>query len=250
MENGIERLRMFKMCRTPQALRSFARIFTFILPPFCAPAFAQVAMEVQSSGIGIAFGLVTALGLMALFESLQVLEDPFVTCLASDGTDVREDFGSLLFSSLINTRKFVLPHALSHPVGQRSALSVAGKGVERRPPSTVFLGRLLFAVWVHKGVKGCMIIPFFSWEFQIVCRDWMSVRSFDFFQFAFDAVEHGVFNAGLTFQKCAQLLLVICRFHHLKQNTTFAHDHFSNGAPCGWQGVQKPFFSCHVLLWS
>jgi hypothetical protein len=31
IENGIERLRMTKMYRTPQGLRSFARIFTLIL---------------------------------------------------------------------------------------------------------------------------------------------------------------------------------------------------------------------------
>ena len=77
----VEQLRMVKMYRSPQALRSFARIFTLLLPPFYAPTFAQVAMEVNSLGVGIGFGIITALGLTALFESLQVLEDPFTAFL-------------------------------------------------------------------------------------------------------------------------------------------------------------------------
>lgn len=86
----VEQLRMVKMYRSPQALRSFARIFTLLLPPFYAPTFAQVAMELNSLGMGIGFGIITALGLTALFESLQVLEDPFTAFLALDGIDVRE----------------------------------------------------------------------------------------------------------------------------------------------------------------
>ena len=81
---------MVKMYRSPQALRSFARIFTLLLPPFYAPTFAQVAMDVNSLGVGVSFGIITALGLTALFESLQVLEDPFTAFLALDGIDVRE----------------------------------------------------------------------------------------------------------------------------------------------------------------
>jgi hypothetical protein len=68
----VEQLRMVKMYRSPQALRSFARIFTQILPPFYAPTFAQVARELHSVGMGVAFGIITAIGLTALFESLQV----------------------------------------------------------------------------------------------------------------------------------------------------------------------------------
>ena len=77
---------MVKMYRTPQAFRSFARIFTLVLPPFYAPTFAQVAIELNSLGMGITFGIITALGLTMLFESLQILEDPFTAFLALDGT--------------------------------------------------------------------------------------------------------------------------------------------------------------------
>lgn len=72
-----EILRQIKMYRTPQALRSFARIFTVFLPPFYAPRFAQIAIDVNSLGVGIAMALITTLALTALFESIQVLEDPF-----------------------------------------------------------------------------------------------------------------------------------------------------------------------------
>ena len=109
---------MFKMYRTPQALRSFARIFTFLLPPFYAPTYAQVAIELNSLGVGIAFGLLTALGLTALFESLQVLEDPFTAFLALDGIDVREVSLPIVEnrrSALVSTHAPHAPHDLCAP---------------------------------------------------------------------------------------------------------------------------------------
>lgn len=85
MGEAMENLRVLKMYRTPQALRSLARIFTLILPAFYAPTFAQLARDVQSLGMGIAFGLLIAVGLTGLFESIQVLEDPFVGFITLDG---------------------------------------------------------------------------------------------------------------------------------------------------------------------
>jgi hypothetical protein len=85
MGEAMENLRMLKMYRTPQALRSFARIFTLILPAFYAPTFAQLAKDVQSLGMGIVFGLLIVFGLSGLFESIQVLEDPFVAFITLDG---------------------------------------------------------------------------------------------------------------------------------------------------------------------
>lgn len=124
LQNSIERLRMYKMYRTPQALRSFARIFTFLLPPFYAPSFAQVAIDLHSLPMGVSFGMITAICLTALFESLQVLEDPFVGYLALDGIDVREEFEVLLWSTLVKTRKMIFPDAPSYPMGRRTALEV------------------------------------------------------------------------------------------------------------------------------
>jgi len=119
----VEHLRMVKMYRTPQAFRSFARIFTLVLPPFYAPTFAQVAIELNSLGMGIAFGIITALGLTMLFESLQILEDPFTAFLALDGIDVKEEFEVLHFAQLLQTRKLVFPDAPEYPVGRRAALT-------------------------------------------------------------------------------------------------------------------------------
>lgn len=127
LSSTIEQLRMVKMYRTPQAFRSFARIFTLVLPPFYAPTYAQVAREVHSLGVGIAFGIITALSLTALFESQQILEDPFTAYLALDGIDVREEFEVLLYAQLINTRKLVFPDAPSYPEGRRAALTSRSK---------------------------------------------------------------------------------------------------------------------------
>jgi hypothetical protein len=119
----IEQLRMVKMYRTPQAFRSFARIFTLVLPPFYAPNYAQVGRDVNSLGVGIAFGIITALGLTALFESQQILEDPFTAYLALDGIDVRGELEVLHFAQLIRTRALVFPEAPEYPLGRRTALT-------------------------------------------------------------------------------------------------------------------------------
>jgi hypothetical protein len=85
MGEAMENLRILKMYRTPQALRSFARIFTLILPAFYAPTFAQLANDLNSLTMGIAMGLLISVGLTGLFESIQVLEDPFVAFITLDG---------------------------------------------------------------------------------------------------------------------------------------------------------------------
>ena len=82
---AMEDLRCIKTYRTPQALRSFGRLFTIFLPPFYAPTFAQLSINTGSLGLGITFALITSLGLCALFESVQILEDPFVAYISLDG---------------------------------------------------------------------------------------------------------------------------------------------------------------------
>jgi hypothetical protein len=134
ISSSIEQLRMVKMYRTPQAFRSFARIFTLFLPPFYAPNYAQVARDVNSLGVGIAFGIVTALALTALFESQQILEDPFTAYLALDGIDVREEFEVLQFAQLIRTRELVFPNAPRYPFGRRTALTSQPKKSSRNHP--------------------------------------------------------------------------------------------------------------------
>ena len=122
LSDSIEQLRMVKMYRTPQALRAFGRLFTMVLPPFYSPAFAQVAIDLDSLTMGVLFGIVTALGLTALFESLQVLEDSFVGYVSLDGIDVREEFGVLSFAQLLRTRTLLFPNAKPFPPGRQPAI--------------------------------------------------------------------------------------------------------------------------------
>lgn len=75
MGECIERLRMIKMYRTSQTLRTFSRIFTIILPPFFAPMYAKLAVKEQSLAVGIFCAVITALCLHALFEGTEILED-------------------------------------------------------------------------------------------------------------------------------------------------------------------------------
>jgi hypothetical protein len=119
---SLEQLRMIKLYRTPQSLRSFARIFTMILPPFYSAAFARVAIGTHSLAMGILFGIITALGLSALFESLEVLEDPFTAYLALDGIDVKEEFEVLHYAQLVSARRLCFPDAPPYPPGRRAAL--------------------------------------------------------------------------------------------------------------------------------
>ena len=99
---AIENLRMFKMYRTPQALRSFGRIFTLVLPPCYAPAFAQLAVDLHSLPNGIFFAILTPLLLTALFQTMQAMEDPFVGWVSLDGIDVPEELEILHFQQLIS----------------------------------------------------------------------------------------------------------------------------------------------------
>ena len=89
--DAIERLRIIKMYRTPQGLRSFGRLFSMLLPPFYAPYYAQLAHEVDSLGVAITFAIFTALALTSLFETISQMEDPFDRSSILDGVDVQTD---------------------------------------------------------------------------------------------------------------------------------------------------------------
>jgi hypothetical protein len=72
-------------------LRSFARLFSVFLPPFYAPYYGQMAREINSLGMAVAFSVLTSIALTSLFESITQLEDPFVGIVALDGIDVAEE---------------------------------------------------------------------------------------------------------------------------------------------------------------
>lgn len=118
---AIEDLRMIKTYRTPQALRSFARIFTIFLPAFYSPDFCQLARSSNSLGLGIAFAIITSISLTALFESIYILEDPFVAHLTLDGIDVQEELCVLHWFQLVNAREVIFPGA--HAFRERSSIT-------------------------------------------------------------------------------------------------------------------------------
>ncbi len=95
---------MVKEYRTPQALRSFGRLFTMFLPAFYAPSYVQVARDTDSLAFGIAFGMVTSIALTALFECVRQLEDPFVSHVTLDAIDVREELVVLVYQELMIAR--------------------------------------------------------------------------------------------------------------------------------------------------
>ena len=122
---AIENLRMVKSYRTPQTLRSFARLFTTLLPPFFAPTYAQLAKNVDSLAVGITFAVVTGLCLNALLEGVEILEDPFVAFVTLDGIDVREELKVLHCQQLLNARSYIFPQAMPYGDPRQAAFLFA-----------------------------------------------------------------------------------------------------------------------------
>ena len=119
----LESLRMLKMYRTPQALWSFARVFSILIPAFYGPTFAQVAYNLNSLEVGITLSICTSLILTALLEAVQVLEDPFTAYVSLDGIDVREEFQVLNWNQLVKARKLMFPAAPEYPLRARPAIT-------------------------------------------------------------------------------------------------------------------------------
>ena len=86
-----DKLRMIKMYRTPQGLRSFGRLFSMILPPFYSPFFAELSYKTESLAIGIIFGVLTTVALNGLFETVSQFEDPFANIAVLDGVHVAKE---------------------------------------------------------------------------------------------------------------------------------------------------------------
>ena len=102
---------MIKKYRTPQALRSFARLFSFLLPPFYAPYYGQMGSDLNSLGVGITFSILTCIALTSLFESVSQIEDPFVGLFVLDGIHVRKELGEHLWAELMECRNHHFPNA-------------------------------------------------------------------------------------------------------------------------------------------
>lgn len=108
---SIDQLYAIKMYRTPQGLRSFARLFSIILPPLFAPYYAQLAIDVNSIGLAITFSVVTAIALTSLFETINQMEDPFDGCGSLDDINVSKELISDMTVQLLALRQQYFPHA-------------------------------------------------------------------------------------------------------------------------------------------
>ena len=69
---------MVKILNNCVCLRSFARMFSLFLPPFYAPAFAQLVHESNSIGLGISFAIVISLGLVSCFVKYRAQLNSFL----------------------------------------------------------------------------------------------------------------------------------------------------------------------------
>lgn len=81
MCESMDELHHLKRYRTPQAMRSFARIFSLLLPALYSPMFAQLAADTSSLGLSIAVATIVSLALSTFFNSIYYLEDPFDSSL-------------------------------------------------------------------------------------------------------------------------------------------------------------------------
>jgi hypothetical protein len=107
--DAIEQLRVIKVYRTPQGLRSFGRLFSMFLPPFYAPYYAQLGHDIHSLGTAIAFSIFTAVALTALFETISQMEDPFEKSCKLDGIDVQYDLIDGYIPQLLALRNRYFP---------------------------------------------------------------------------------------------------------------------------------------------
>ena len=108
---------MIKRYRTPQALRSFARLFSVFLPPFYAPFYAQMAKDLNSLGAAITFAVLTSIALTALFESISQMEDPFIGIVSLDGIDLRNELLVEFRQQVLDCRKNFFPDSAPFELG-------------------------------------------------------------------------------------------------------------------------------------
>jgi hypothetical protein len=107
-----EKLRMLKLYRTPQALRSFGRLFSMLLPALYCPFFAEMSYKLASLPFGIAFAVITSVALTGLFETVSQFEDPFAAeASVLDGIRVHQELVGNLTPQLLMLMEKYFPHA-------------------------------------------------------------------------------------------------------------------------------------------
>lgn len=91
-----ESLHAIKSYRTPQGIRTFARVYIMLTPIMFGPYYATVAGVGQEDGIGLpfacVFSLLTTMAMEAIFNIRHLLEDPFDPDCSFDAIDVHAAF--------------------------------------------------------------------------------------------------------------------------------------------------------------
>jgi hypothetical protein len=82
LHGRIEKLLNIKFYRTPQATRSFTRLFIIVLPAFFGPYYVYIARGSGSTtstnfGFALALSIMTSLIMSGIFNVERLLEDPF-----------------------------------------------------------------------------------------------------------------------------------------------------------------------------
>jgi hypothetical protein len=110
LAENIEKMRMIKVYRTPQGLRSFGRLFSVFLPAFYCPFYADMSYKLDSLPFGIVFALITSIALTGLFETVSQFEDPFsCTSNALDGIHVHQELVGTLTPELFTLYQKYFP---------------------------------------------------------------------------------------------------------------------------------------------
>ena len=117
--DGIEGLRMIKSYRTPQALRSYSRLLSVVIPPLFCPYYADLARSTGSLLLGILYSILTAVALSGLFDCVAQLEDPFFGHTSLDGVNVHEELGTCLYEQLLLLRAKTFPNAAPFKRGSK-----------------------------------------------------------------------------------------------------------------------------------
>ncbi|KAF4322758.1 hypothetical protein BBO99_00001408 [Phytophthora kernoviae] len=95
LQARIEKLQNIKFYRTPQATRSFTRLFILVLPVFYGPYYAYIARgngsQATNFGFCLMLSIATSLLMTGIFNVEKAMEDPFVGG-GMDGVHVHEMF--------------------------------------------------------------------------------------------------------------------------------------------------------------
>jgi hypothetical protein len=102
--DSVEGLRLIKNYRTPQALRSYSRLLSVLIPPLFCPYYADLARSTGSLGLGIFYAVLTSVALSGLFDCVAQLEDPFFGHTSLDGVNVQDELGECLSEHLLLLR--------------------------------------------------------------------------------------------------------------------------------------------------